>query len=199
LSKASPYKDDQALVEAAKTGDQKAFGLLVAKFRKSIFHVILKIVKNPEDAEDLTFITFSKAFRHIDKYMPTHAFSTWLFKIASNTAIDFLRKNRIQTVSLSGNKDDSEMVDQFFANKIVSENYTPEEAIIHQQRSAIVHQLVEHLDPSFAKVIELRFFKEYSYEEIASELELPLGTVKVQIHRAKKALFEMVKSNAEKI
>lgn len=187
------------MVDAAKAGDQKAFGLLVSKFRKAIYHVILRIVKNPEDAEDLTFMTFSKAFRHIDKYMPTHAFSTWLFKIASNTAIDFLRKKRIQTVSLSGNKDDSELVDQYLANKFVSETLTPEEAIIHQQRSAIVHQLVEHLDPAFARVIELRFFKEYSYEEIASELDLPLGTVKVQIHRAKKALYEMVKSNAEKI
>lgn len=193
-----PFQSEEELIEAARNGEEKAFAFLVSRYRISIFHLILRIVKSAEDAEDLTFITFSKAFRHIDKYQPTHAFSTWLFKIASNTAIDFLRKKRLQTISLSGQvgKDENEPMENYLANKVLSETPNPEEEIIHKQRADLVHQLVSRLDNAFAKVIELRFFKEYSYEEIAEELQLPLGTVKVQIHRAKKILYEMVKNSS---
>lgn len=188
---------DLELIELAKNDDQRAYAELLERYRRSVYYLILKIVKAPEDAEDLTYVTFTKAFRNLDKYVPTHGFSTWVFKIASNTSIDFLRKKSIETVGIALGSDiqPGEVV---LDNKVASGTLNPEERIIKEQRMEIIHDVVQHLDEDFEKVIRLRFFEEYSYDEIASELNLPLGTVKVQIHRAKKLLQSILKESAEK-
>jgi RNA polymerase sigma factor (sigma-70 family) len=189
---------DMTLIERAKAGDQKAYERLLHYYDKAVYHLILRIVRGEEDAEDLMYITFTKAFRNLDKYEPTHSFVTWLFRIASNTAIDFLRKKTISTVSM--NTDDKDRRgEQATELQINSEDSNPEEKIIRQQRHHYIQQLVKQLDPDMEKVIRLRFFEEYSYDEIATELHLPLGTVKTQIHRAKKALFQLIKNNGETI
>ena len=187
---------DLELIALAIDNDQKAYAELLERYRRAVYFLILKIVRNPEDAEDLTYVTFTKAFRNLHRYEPTHGFSTWLFKIASNSSIDFLRKKRIDTVGISmgGDFEPGEVV---LDNKVVAYTLNPEEKIIKDQRMKMIQEVVKHLDVDFENVIRLRFFKEYSYDEIATELNLPLGTVKVQIHRAKKLLYSILKDSAD--
>ncbi|MCO5230445.1 MAG: sigma-70 family RNA polymerase sigma factor [Chitinophagales bacterium] len=189
---------DLELITQAIEGSQTAYTELLNRYKKSVYFLILKIVKNNEDAEDLTYVTFAKAFKNIDKYVPTHGFSTWLFRIASNASIDYLRKNAIETVGISMGYE-NEVGEVFLDNKIVASAPNPEERIIREQRLKFVQSIVQHLDSDFEKVIRLRFFEEYSYEEIANELNIPLGTVKVQIFRAKKLLQTLLKDNIERI
>ena len=153
--------------------------------------MILKIVKTPQDAEDLLIVSFAKAFDNLDKYTPQYAFSTWLYKIASNTCIDFLRKKSIQQVSM----DDESIITE---SMLYSSEDTPEQNMIRSQRILLLQQAVGKLDPAFRQVIELRYFGERSYEEIAQALNIPIGTVKVQIYRAKKQLSGILKDNLGK-
>ncbi|MCO5233604.1 MAG: sigma-70 family RNA polymerase sigma factor [Chitinophagales bacterium] len=190
--------EDMDLIAQAIEGNQSAYTELLNRYKKSVYFLIFRIVKNNEDAEDLTYITFAKAFKNIEKYIPTHGFSTWLFRIASNASIDYLRKNTIDTVGISSSYE-NEVGEVFLDNKIVASAPNPEERFIREQRLKFVQQIVQHLDSDFEKVIRLRFFEEYSYEEIANELNIPIGTVKVQIFRAKKLLQSILKDNIERI
>lgn len=183
---------DAELLKAAKNGDQKAYTALMEKYQKSIYHLILKLVKSPEDAEDLMIETFAKAFDKLDQYSPEYAFSTWLYKISSNTCIDFLRKKSIEKVSLD--KEGNTISD----NVQFSTSITPESDLIKSQRTDKLQAYVNSMDTIFARVINLRYFKEYSYEEISAALNIPVSTIKVQLYRAKKNLLEKIKDEKEK-
>ncbi len=183
---------DSQLLIAAKNGDQKAYTSLMEKYRKSIYHLILKIVKTPEDAEDLMIESFAKAFDRLDQYSSDFAFSTWLYKIASNTCIDFLRKKSIDKISLE--KQGKNILD----NLNFSTNTNPEMDLIKSQRIDKLQHAVSTMDEIFSRVISLRYFKEYSYEEISEELGVPVGTIKVQLHRAKKILLEKFMDEKDK-
>ncbi len=189
-------KSDIELIEQALKNNQPAFTELMNRYEKSVYYLILKIVKNPEDAEDLTLITFTKAFANLDKYVPTHRFSTWLFKIASNSSIDFLRKKTIDTVSIALG-DEVQKGEILLNTKEQTSHPGPEENMIKTQRAQIARQVIQHLNEDMEKVIRLRFFEEYSYEEISQELNIPLGTVKVQIHRAKNILQSILKESSD--
>lgn len=188
LSEKAQY--DLQLVQRALKGDQKAFAELLGKYRDAIFYMLLKMVNNPSDAEDLTIEAFGKAFKNLDQYTPTFAFSTWLFKIASNNCIDFIRKKRGNLISLDQDHEDQESV----SNSIQSGTLDPEEDLIKKQKVKLMHTVVTKLKPRYRRLIELRYFKEYSYEEIAQELDLPIGTVKAQLFRARELLFNILKS-----
>ncbi|HOY40514.1 MAG TPA: sigma-70 family RNA polymerase sigma factor [Chitinophagales bacterium] len=183
---------DNALLAAAKNGDQKAYTALMEKYRNSVYHLILKIVKSPQDAEDLMIESFAKAFDHLDQYSTDFAFSTWLYKITSNTCIDFLRKKRIEKVSLENQG--KEILD----NLNFSTSTNPELDLIKSQRIDKMQHVVNSMDEIFSRVIALRYFKEYSYEEISEELNIPVGTIKVQLHRAKKILLEKFTDEKDK-
>jgi len=182
-------RQDLVLVERAKSGDEKAFALLLNRYRDSIFYMLLKMVNNSADAEDLTIEAFGKAFRNINSYTPNFAFSTWLFKIATNNCIDFLRKKQMnpQVIDQAQNDD----AESYEAN-IQSDTPDPEEIMINKQNIAGLHKVVGHLKPRYKKLIELRYFKEYSYEEISDELGIPVGTVKAQLFRAKTLLYNIL-------
>jgi len=182
----SPNRIDKALLESAKRGDQKAYGMLMDKYRNSIYHLILKIIKSPEDAEDLTIETFAKAFDRLHQFSPEYAFSTWLYKIASNTSIDFIRKKSIEKVSLEN--EHLTITD----NIKYSTSSDPETELIKAQRTDQLQQAVNEMDELFARVITLRYFKEYSYEEMSKELGTPVSTIKVQLYRAKKILLNKI-------
>jgi RNA polymerase sigma factor (sigma-70 family) len=182
----SPNRIDKALLESAKRGDQKAYGMLMDKYRNSIYHLILKIIKSPEDAEDLTIETFAKAFDRLHQFSPEYAFSTWLYKIASNTCIDFIRKKSIEKVSLEN--EHLTITD----NIKYSTSSDPETELIKAQRTDQLQQAVNEMDELFARVITLRYFKEYSYEEMSKELGTPVSTIKVQLYRAKKILLNKI-------
>jgi RNA polymerase sigma-70 factor (ECF subfamily) len=183
-------KQDLILVGQAKEGNEKAFATLLNRYRDSIYYMLLKMVNNASDAEDLTIEAFGKAFRNIESYTPNFAFSTWLFKIATNNCIDFIRKKQ-SSPSIIDHGQDEEM-DNYTVN-IQSDTPDPEEALIIRQRVAALREIVSQLKPRYRTLIELRYFREFSYEEISSELSLPIGTVKAQLFRAKTLLYNVLK------
>lgn len=191
-------KQDLAIVELAMQGDQKAYAELHSRYHDSIYFLLLKMVNNKSDAEDLTIEAFGKAFKNIHQYTPNYAFSTWLFKIATNNCIDFIRKRKANVVSIDHTTEDSEGVSSSPAASLPSGTLDPEETLIKEQNAKLIQSLVTKLKPRYRKLIELRYFKEFSYEEIADELELPLGTVKAQLFRARELLFEILMKSSQK-
>jgi RNA polymerase sigma factor (sigma-70 family) len=181
-------KGDLLLVEEARRGNEKAFASLMNRYRDSIYYMLLKMVNNPYDAEDLTIEAFGKAFRNLDSYTPKFAFSTWLFKIATNNCVDFIRKKQISPTPLDHLQDS---LDNVTVN-IQSDMPDPEESLINHQKIAALKDIVSQLKPRYKALIELRYYKEYSYEEISSELNLPIGTVKAQLFRAKTLLYNIL-------
>ena len=182
-------RDDQSLIAIALKGDEKAFARLMMKYRDPIYFMLLKMVKNKNDAEDLTLEAFGKAFANLSFYSTDYAFSTWLYRIASNNCIDFLRKKKGNHITLNNDQDsDSEENSSNFK----SSSPNPEERLIIKQRERILHNFIQKLKPKYRTLINLRYFKEYSYEEIAKELDLPLGTVKVQLFRARNMLYSLI-------
>jgi RNA polymerase sigma factor (sigma-70 family) len=182
-------RHDLILVNEAKGGNEKAFAGLLNRYKDSIYFMLLKMVNNASDAEDLTIEAFGKAFRNLDSYTPNFAFSTWLFKIATNNCIDFIRKKQSSPSILNQVQDDD--LDDYTVN-IQSDTPDPEEHLINQQKINALREIVSQLKPRYRRLIELRFFKEYSYEEISSELNLPIGTVKAQLFRAKTLLYNIL-------
>ncbi len=185
----SKAKQDIVLVEQALQGSQKAYAELLDRYRDTIYFMLLKMVKNKNDAEDLTIEAFGKAFKNLEQYTSDFAFSTWLFRIASNNCIDFLRKRKAVTISIDDNyeKDDYE-----YSFNIESSELNPEENFIKSQNSVQLAEIVKTLKPRYRELIELRYFKEYAYEEIAQQMNLPLGTVKAQLFRARELLFNVL-------
>lgn len=180
-------RNDLVLVELARNGNEKAFASLMNRYRDSIYFLLLKMVNNTSDAEDLTIEAFGKAFRNLDSFTPDFAFSTWLFKVATNNCIDFLRKKQASPAPIDQLQDD---LDSLTVN-IQSDLPDPEEALINDQKIAVLRGIVNQLKPRYRRLIELRYYKEYSYEEIAKELVLPIGTVKAQLFRAKSLLYNI--------
>lgn len=183
-------REDLVLLERARNGDQKAFAELLSKYRDAINYMVLKMVHNRDDAEDITIESFGKAFSNLDRYTPDYAFSTWLFKIATNNAIDFIRRKRIQTLSLDYENEDNVNL----SDVVKSDLHDPEEKFIRHQRSILLREIIDKLNPKYGRLIQLRYFDELSYEEIALELNIPLGTVKAQLFRAKSLLYNILKN-----
>jgi len=184
---------DVGLVIAARAGDQKAFAQLMKRYKDTIYFMLLKMVNNKTDAEDLAIEAFGKAFTNIHQYEPQFAFSTWLFRIASNNAIDHLRKKKAVTVPLEPIVGNDKSIGIEYNHNIHSNSDSPEDALIKEQNAKIMRKAVATLKPRYRTLLELRYFKEYSYAEIAEELNLPLGTVKVQLFRSREMLFDLLK------
>jgi RNA polymerase sigma factor (sigma-70 family) len=185
-------RDYQLVISAINNGDQRAYAALMNNYRDSLYFMLLKMTNNANDADDLTIEAFGKAFKKLEQYTPDYAFSTWLFKIASNNCIDFMRKKKKRTFSMNSTADGEE--GQELANIIPSDTPDPEENVMKKEKMIMMREVVEKLKPHYRKLIELRYFKEYSYEEIASELELPLGTVKAQLFRAREFISNIMKN-----
>ncbi len=187
---------DYALVQAAlNQGDQRAYAELMNNYRDSLYFLLLKMTNDPVDAEDLTIEAFGKAFRNLHQYTPNYAFSTWLFKIASNNCIDFMRKKSKRLTSPEYSLSD-DLYGQEYGERIASEAPDPEESIISKQKSKLMRDIVDRLKPHYKLLVEMRYFKEMSYEEIAVELNLPLGTVKAQLFRARDFLYQVLKDHS---
>lgn len=185
-------KQDFALVQKALSGkDQKAYAALMSRYRDSIYFMVLRMVGNKDDADDLTIEAFGKAFKRLHQYTPQFAFSTWLFKIASNNCIDFIRKKRINALSLDAGFTNEEGDSMAFS--IRDDDPDPMANMEKQQRIAKLRDVVQQLKPRYRELVEMRYFDELSYEEIAEKLDLPLGTVKAQLFRAREFLLNMVK------
>jgi RNA polymerase sigma-70 factor (ECF subfamily) len=189
--------EDYELVQTAlKNSSQAAYSTLMERYRDSIFHTMLKMVRNNEDAEDLTIEAFGKAFQKLPTYSPSYAFSTWLFKIATNNCIDFIRKQRMKITSIDEPvKEDS---DENFGRLLKANSLNPEESYMLEQRSRLLRNMMDKLKGGYRQMIEMRYFDEMSYQEISEKMNLPIGTVKAQLFRAKELLTEIFKSSEEK-
>ena len=184
-------RDYVLLRKALDHNDQQAYAELMRLYRDSIYYMLMRMVKNKDDAEDLTLMTFGKAFRYLDKYTPQYAFSTWLYRIALNNSIDFLRlKNNMPQYF----EDDlyttstTSIIDQSEDNL----QRTPEDEVIDKQRLQLLRAAVSELPERYRRVIELRYYEDLAYEEIAERLGLSLSNVKIQIMRAKNMLSELM-------
>ena len=191
-------KKDFLLVDRAiKDNDQKAYAELMKRYRKSVFHLVLKMVRNSDEAEDLTIEAFAKAFKGLHKFNPEFTFSTWLFRIATNNCIDYIRKKRIQTTSIDNPMKDNDGDD--ITMDVKDNSLNPEDENIRQQKIELMQMIVTKLPSKYQVLIKMRYFQELSYEEIAENLDFPLGTVKAQLHRAKELLYDMVKHKKDSI
>jgi RNA polymerase sigma factor (sigma-70 family) len=188
-------QQDYKLVLLAAKGSEKAYSELLGRYRDSIYFMLLKMVNNKSDAEDLTIEAFGKAFKNINQYTPNFAFSTWLFRIATNNCIDYLRKRRADLVSIDTENENTEHDNLIIDTGILD----PEEKMIQKQKTKLMRYVVSKLKPRYRELIELRYFDEFSYEEISVKLDLPLGTVKAQLFRARELLYNILKYSEEKI
>ena len=189
-------REDYSLVLKAIGGDQKAYATLMERYRNSVFHMMLKMVSNREDADDLTLEAFGKAFNKLPSYAPRYAFSTWLFKIAINNCIDYIRKKKLHLLSIDDPIEPNG--DHDYSNNLKSTALDPEEQFIRMQRVKLMRTVMNKLSLKYRLMIELRFFEELSYDEIAKELDIPLGTVKAQLFRAKEILFNILQEPGAK-
>jgi len=188
-------RHDAELILAARSGVENAFAQLMKRYKDAIYFMLLKMVNNKTDAEDLTIEAFGKAFININQYEPRFAFSTWLFSIASNNAIDHLRKKRIAVVPLEPLVENEINIGIDYNSNIHSNIENPEETFIKKQNAKLLRMAVSTLKPRYRTLIEMRYLKEYSYSEISEKLNLPLGTVKVQLFRSREILFDLLKNN----
>lgn len=190
---------DYKLVRAAlDEGDQKAYAELLQRYRESVYFMMLKMCSNKDDAEDLTIEAFGRAFKKLEQYSPDFAFSTWLFKIASNNAIDFIRRKKIKySVPIESKNEDGENFD--YTVNIKASGLDPEESFIKKQKIDAIRLLVDNLKPKYKEMIELFYFQEMSHEEISKQLNLPIGTIKAQLFRARDLLYNALKNRQEKL
>lgn len=188
-------KRDLELVIKAREGDQRAFAELMGNYRDSIYYILLKMVNNKDDAEDLTIESFGKAFRNLNQFSPEYAFSTWLFKIATNNGIDYLRSNRVKQKHIYIDQGDDETKDPIITLK--TDDPDPEEIMISKQKEKMLHAIINQLNPTYRHIVELRYLQEYSYQEISEALNLPVGTVKARLHRSRELLLQIMRNNRE--
>ncbi len=182
---------DQQLVEQVLGGDSSAFEHLFNRYRDSIHQLYLQRTGgNVDDADDLLQEAFVKAYLNLHRYKPDYTFGQWIYTIARNTFIDYVRRKREEMVSLDKTSDTSGALPAYNAP-------SPEESMINDQTRDRLESFILRMPPRYRRLIELRFFREFSYEEIAAELGLPMGTVKTQIHRAREQLCRFITESQE--
>ena len=182
---------DAEVVALAKEGRDAAFRELVRRYERPVFSLVFRLVRDRDTAEDLAQETFVKVLNNIDRYRPEFKFSSWLFKIAHNVAIDSLRKRTLETVSLEGSRY-ATSTDEMQATSVraVSAGESPLEELESRELGSAIEKAIAGLRPEYRACILLRHVEDRSYEEIAATLDLPLGTVKTYIHRARHELRE---------
>jgi len=186
-----PHEEDSALIKKALSGDQAAYQKLVARHRQAVFHVVFKMVRNREEADDLVQEAFMKAFASLASYREEFRFTTWLYRIAANAAIDSLRRQKIEAMSLD---EPVETEEGTVGLEIADTSYNPEEDALKKEKGLSIMDAIASLPPKYREVIELVHLKEKPYDEIAAILRVPIGTVKARIFRARELLKKKLKS-----
>ena len=185
--------------KAVDENDQQAFAELLQRYREPVFFMMLKMSGNRDDAEDLTIEAFGRAFKALPNYSPDYAFSTWLFRIASNNAIDYLRRKRQMNPfsldeQIKGSEDGSD-----YASELKATGRNPEETLMHKQKLKAVRDLVKNLKPHYRELIELFYYQELSHDDISKKLNMPIGTVKAKLYRARELLYNAINERHEKL
>ena len=189
---------DADVAALAKEGREPAFRELVRRYERPVFSLIFRMVRDRETAEDLAQDTFIKVLNNIDRYRPEFKLSNWLFKIANNVTIDHLRRRQLATVSLDGSPHAATAAEaQATSLDVESRGQSALEAIESRELGSAIEQAIGKLRPEYRSCILLRHVEGRSYEEIAATLDLPLGTVKTYIHRARHELREALEDLRE--
>jgi len=188
-------REDDKLISAAIQGDENAYVDLMEKYQRALYYHIIKMVKDKEQVEDLVQEAFMKAFDNLSSYNTNYAFSTWLYRIATNHTIDYLRKKKLQTLSIDEpiQSGDGEMEIQ-----LPDYSFETDREIIRKQRQELIRNAIQELPDKYRQVIEMRHMEEKSYQEISELLELPLGTVKAHIFRAREMLYKSLKDKKDR-
>lgn len=189
---------DADLVALAQKGRETAFRELIRRYERPVFSLIFRMVRDRETAEDLAQDTFIKVLNHIDKYRPEFRLSSWLFKIANNVAIDHLRKRQVETISIDGSPHAATAAEiESTSFEVVARQETALEELEARELGSAIERAIASLRPEYRSCILLRHVEGRSYEEIAATLDLPLGTVKTYIHRARHQLREALEGERE--
>ena len=188
-------RDLKLINRALETGDPKAYNELMRLYRDPIYFMLYEKLGDQDLAKDLTIESLGKAFRKLHLYVPDYTFSTWLFTVARNHCIDYLRKRKLPTFSIDQiiNDDDGQKI----SLDLESTDPNPERLLISKQRIKILRRVVKRLKPVYRNLVRLRYFKEYSYDEISKELDIPLGTVKAQLYRSREQLFKILSGSKD--
>jgi RNA polymerase sigma-70 factor (ECF subfamily) len=182
---------DQQVVVYAQQGREDAYRELISRYERPVFSLIFRMVRDKETAEDLAQETFIKVLNNIDRYLPEFKFSSWLFKIANNITIDFLRRRQIDTISIEGAPDAvTAESKRATAIALASGGESPLQELESKELGEQIEKAIGKLRPEYRACILLRHVEDYSYDEIAEIVKLPLGTVKTYIHRARAELRE---------
>jgi RNA polymerase sigma factor (sigma-70 family) len=184
--------EDVETVNRILNGDSEAFAILQKKYKRIIASLIRRMIKDEDDVMDLTQDTFIKTYNGLSKYQSSYSFSSWLFKIASNTCIDFLRKKRFGFVSISQGYGDSEDGGEL---EIKDDSYIPDMNVLTSERRKVLLEAIEQLPDNYKKIIKMRHGEELDYSEISEKLGIPLGTVKAHLFRARKILYDQLKNH----
>ena len=185
--------EDLKLVKLALTNnDARAYSTLVSKYRDTLYYMLFERLNNVDLAQELTIEAFGKAFSKLHLYSEKYAFSTWLFAIARNNSIDYLRKNRASIKSIEDFKKNTSSID---ISELQSDQKSPETIFISKQKLQIINELIDKLNSKQKELIKMRYLKEYSIKEIADIKSLKVNTVKVQLHRARATLFKLFSKN----
>lgn len=186
-------QEDLLLIERCKRGDQVAYTLLLRKYQNSVYNLCRKMVRNPEEARDLSQEAFVKTFATLERYNPIYAFSSWLYKITANLCIDHIRKQRMKMYSIDDPLDGDEGP---IARQLEDPGQRPDEASERAELSTRIRAAIDKLPEHYRVILILRHHDQLSYDEIAQKLEIPLGTVKARIHRAREGLREILQNDA---
>jgi len=189
-NKSDSKQEDFDAIRRVLEGDNTAYEFLQKKYKNLIYSLVKKMIKNDSDVEDLVQETFIKAYKALDKFKFNYSFSAWIYRIASNNTIDFLRKRRFDTFSIDkpiGNAED----ENYF--EIEDNSYSPDADLISEQKADIITAAINTLPDNYREIIILRHEEELDYKAIAEQLDLPLGTVKAHLFRARKLLYEELK------
>ena len=173
--------DDRMLVTRSLEGDEKAFEHLFTRYREAIRQLLQQRAGSADDADDLLQEPFVKVYLHLENYNSQYTFGQWVYTIARNTFIDYVRRRQEELP-----------IDERFSAP-ASPTPTPEESVIRRQQRDQIESYLTALRPQYRRLIEMRFFEEYTYEEIAEKLQLPMGTVKTQIHRAREQMCDLIR------
>jgi len=190
-------RDLKLINKALENGDPNAYSELMRLYRDPLYFMLYEKVSDQEVAKDLTIEALGKAFKKLHLYTPEYVFSTWLFTLARNHCIDYLRKNKLPTTSI-----DKMMIDEDGKRTtfdLISNDLKPDQHMQKQQRIAILRKIVDQLKPKYRDLVKLRYFKEMTYEEVAKSLNIPIGTVKAQLHRSREQLFQIMAGSRDSL
>lgn len=182
-------KSDYELIDNSISGDEDAFGILMGRYENSLYGLIFKMVRNHEETQDLVQEAFIKSYKALESFNKQYSFSTWLFKIASNNCIDHLRKRRLKTTSIDA---PIPTEDGSLSQDLPDNSYSPEKDSLRNELFSSVNSIIDELPEKYKVVINLRHKEDQSYEEIAMALDIPIGTVKARIFRAREILKKSI-------